>query len=245
MRSMTHSATTAVSMLALAIGLGQPVAAQQPPWPDGCSVGLPFYVQQGLDAIFLQACDAHDRCWAQCNGPSPPYLGLAHRNQCNLDFLADMESACIIESAAIAFPLGGFSTAQEFIENCTGVAATFYAAVSTSIATGIFWSAQCIRGCNPDGCANSGLPYPPTCGLGSGPGFCYLMGQPPPPPSPNLCSLINCRTDCDTPAGLICCPFGCTNNPCRLILGDHSPSRKPVLGQDTDEWEQMMGNCGC
>lgn len=88
--------------------------AQQPPWPNGCSVGLGFYIQQGIDGIFLDACDAHDQCWAECNGLAPPYHGLAHRQQCDTDFLYDMETACALEAAFIVFPAGGFDDAEGF-----------------------------------------------------------------------------------------------------------------------------------
>lgn len=206
-----------VAILAAALALAPSSAsAQSPPWPNGCSIMLPFYIQQGIDGIFLGACDRHDLCWGQCNGPSAPYLGLAHRQDCDLTLYGELIGACIAEAAFIAFPIGGFETANDFIQDCGAVATTIYAAVASPLGTPLFWSSQCLRGCNPNACAA----VPPTCGTGVGPGFCYIEA----PPPPNPCQFVNCLTDCDTPLGRLCCIF-C--RPCRP-----QPPEVPLAGED-------------
>lgn len=222
--------------------------AQQPPWPNGCSVGLGFYIQQGIDGIFLDACDAHDQCWAECNGLAPPYHGLAHRQQCDTDFLYDMETACALEAAFIVFPAGGFDDAEDFIQHCAGVGATFYAAVASPIATPVYWASQCVRGCNPDGCSIADEEVPKTCGKGFGPGFCYLIVEPPPPPPPNLCELIDCEEYCGTPIGRVCCPgCGVPPVPCLALPGAGEKdlsSAQPSTPRDLEP-ESRIWNCGC
>lgn len=156
------------------------LAQTSPPWPNGCSVGLAGWAQQGLDAIFNSACDNHDRCWARCNGEAGPYYMLGHRAQCDQTFLSEMTQACALRAAQVALPLGDIDSVTEFISVCEGVALSFYTAVSTPIGTGIYWTSQCLKGCNPEGCWRAGLFFgnpnrPPTCGQFpyTGPGFCY------------------------------------------------------------------------
>ena len=105
--------------------------ASSPPWPNGCSLGLSGWAQQGLDSLFLEACDHHDTCWGQCNGPTSPYLGLGHKAQCDATFLGEMESACILVAPLISLPLGQIQNANQFLETCAELAAASYAAVAT------------------------------------------------------------------------------------------------------------------
>jgi len=108
-----------VLVLILLIAASSSVFAQplEPPWPNGCSVGAPAWVQQGIDGLFLGACDAHDRCWGQCNGQNPTFLDLGDKAQCDLRFLFDMEAACVAIAAVVALPLDGASSAEDFIED--------------------------------------------------------------------------------------------------------------------------------
>ena len=168
----------------------------------GWLLGLPPLLHPAGDRRDLpRGRDNHDRCWAKCaQGPVGPQLGLAHRQQCDLDLLYYMETACVLEAALIVFPTGGIGNAHDFIEYCTATAATFYAAVASPPATPIFWASQCIRGCNGDACATLAASIPLTCGHGFGPYFCYLMPEPPPQPPPNFCSFVDCAEACH-PAG--------------------------------------------
>ncbi|HEX2162975.1 MAG TPA: hypothetical protein VHM02_03415, partial [Thermoanaerobaculia bacterium] len=134
---------------------------------------------------FLGACDNHDRCWRRCNGPDPPYLGLAHRRDCDFRFLLDMEAACAAWSVVLAYPGSGWNDVGDFLEDCSAVAGTFAAAVASPIATRIFWATQCEHGCNPDGCTFAPAPWNPLCGRGQ----CYLylslpFPSPDDPPEP-------------------------------------------------------------
>lgn len=161
----------------------QGVSAQvvTPPWPDGCSVGLPGWAQQGLDSIFNGACDNHDRCWAQCNGARGPFRGLGHRNQCDQTFLSELTAACAIRAGQAIFPLGDIDNVGEFLATCEGLALVMTSAVQSPFGTSIYWRSQCLRGCNPMACMQAGLFFPtpdgrpPTCGKPPyvGPGVCY------------------------------------------------------------------------
>ena len=199
--------TLGLGLAVIALLLSSPAVAQvvTPPHPNGCSVpGLPLWAAQGLDTIFLGACDQHDLCWAQCNGENPPFLGTGHKTSCDLQFLADMSAACLARSAQVALPLGDIDSIQEFIETCEGVAATFYAAVATPLTNAVFNTSQCLRGCNPNACTAVSLPLPATCGNGVGPGFCYLSAN------FNFCNFVNCNNiepgDCQDAALQLCCP---------------------------------------
>lgn len=243
-----------LTVVALAAGalvlLPTAAHAQQPPWPNGCSIGLDYYVQQGIDGLFLGACDRHDLCWGLCNGQNPPFFGNEHRRSCDATFFTEMAQACVVESALLTFPSGDFDTAQDFVENCLGVASVFYAAVSTPIGTGIFWGSQCLRGCNPDACGQVGAPLPPTCGFGVGPGFCYITL---PLPDPDPCLFVDCELACGTPAGWLCC-FNC-EQPCEPAPPDFPPldfSADDSADQDmsvdpngSGPSSVVNGGCGC
>lgn len=162
-------------------------ALTQPPWPNGCSVpGLPLFAANGLNLIFLGACNQHDQCWATCNGPNPPYNGLGHKAQCDLAFLAQMEAACVIWSGLLAYPGSGWASAGDFLDDCTQVAATFSLAVNTPPGFNIYWRSQCCRGCNPTGCSTAvpPLPMPFLCGNGQCYGSFPIPPRPIPPPFP-------------------------------------------------------------
>jgi hypothetical protein len=178
-------AITMVAMVNLCLVQAPSTEAQtQPPWPDGCSIGLPLFIQQGLDGIFLTACTKHDLCWARCNGPSPPYLGLDHKIKCDALFLLDMEAACAAWSVVVSYTGSGWSDPEDFLADCSAVAATMAVAVSQPLkALHTFWASQCLRGCNPDGCAKSGVPWNPACGRT----LCYsnvIFPEPSPPTQP-------------------------------------------------------------
>lgn len=177
-------AITMVAMVNLCLVQAPSSEAQtQPPWPDGCSIKLPLFVQQGLDGIFFTACTKHDLCWGRCNGPSPPYLDLEHKVQCDFLFLLDMEAACAAWSAVISYSGSGWSDAEDFLADCSAVAAMMAAAVSQPLGTiTTFWRSQCTNGCNPDGCANSDAVWNPECGVSR----CYSNSfpQPSPPTQP-------------------------------------------------------------
>jgi hypothetical protein len=182
-RKLFHAALIVAIAAGACLALGPPAEAQSCvagpiPWPDGCSVPYsPEWVRRGLDKIFLGACINHDYCYATCNGPTPPYLGLSWKAGCDAQLGVDMATACAVEAAVIAFPLDDIPDAETFLEVCGGVAATFTASVAL-FGSGAFWSDQCCLGCSPDGCANSGQFLPATCGTGYGNGFCYV--NPPP-----------------------------------------------------------------
>lgn len=123
MRSYRRTNPLAVALILLLSMLAGPGEAEaqtcagitEPPWPNGCSIGAPLLVQNGLDLAFLGACNDHDQCWAQCNGPNPPYLGLGHKLQCDLTFLAHMEAACVFWSGLLAYPASGWVDADDFL----------------------------------------------------------------------------------------------------------------------------------
>ncbi len=56
--------------------------------------------------------------------------------------------------------------------------------VSTPIGTGLYWSSQCLRGCNPMACMQAGLFFPtpdnrpPTCGQPPYTGHYFFYYQP-------------------------------------------------------------------
>lgn len=161
--------------------LATPAGAQTtPPWPDGCSVGLPLFIQNGLDRIFFAACTHHDFCWARCNPPGGPYLGLSHKFQCDGFFLAEMEAACAAWAVVLSFPGSGWSDSGAFFEDCSAVAATFATAVGvTPAGLSRFWQSQCERGCNLQACALA--PSAQYCSRSN----CTQIPPPiPPPPEP-------------------------------------------------------------
>src|SRR5258708_23711120 len=83
------------------------------PWPDGCSVpGAPGLVQLGLNGIFLDACNNHDRCYAACNPEFGPYFGEGHKLACDATLGSEMGEACAFWAGQFAFPIAGFQTAQ-------------------------------------------------------------------------------------------------------------------------------------
>lgn len=185
-------------VVVLGMGIAGGAQAQTPPYPNGCSVGLPLWAQHGLDAIFNGACDNHDNCWAQCNGARGPFFGLQHRGQCDQAFLGDLTAACALRGAQLAFPIVGLEGGEslaEFLAVCEGVALSFYGAVSTPIGTGLYWTSQCLRGCNPMACMQSGFFFPtsdgrpPTCGHPpyTGHFFCYRQ-----PYTPDYCDFHQC-----------------------------------------------------
>jgi len=128
--------------------LPAPAGAQTtPPWPDGCSIGLPLFIQNGLDRIFFAACTHHDFCWARCNPPGGPYLGLSHKFQCDGFFLAEMEAACAAWSVVLSYPGSGWSDSGAFLEDCSAVAATMATAVGvTPPGLSRYWQSQCQSG---------------------------------------------------------------------------------------------------
>lgn len=166
-----------------------PVQLAEAQIPNGCGTPqIPGWLANGLDTIFVGACDRHDLCWGQCNGPNPPYLGIGHKLSCDAQFLAEMEAVCLAVSAALAFPVGEADDAGEFLEICTEVAATFYGIVSINVFS--YWNSQCENGCNPTACMNAGRSLPSECGNGR----CYTNSPPPPPPSFCDCDF---DSDCD------------------------------------------------
>lgn len=175
-----RSTIPALAIFALLFFTAQPGPAQfcgptVPPWPDGCSIGLPQFVQNGLNGIFFNACNNHDVCWAQLNDPWGPCLGLGHKAQCDFLFLAHMEAACLVWAGALSFPGSGWVDAGEFLDDCEAVAGTFYVAVNTSFGFLIYNNSQCCRGCNTNTCNLLGLVLPSQCfgACGSGgPGPC-------------------------------------------------------------------------
>lgn len=151
-----------------------------PAWPDGCSISLPSFIQNGLNWIFLDACNYHDSCWAQMNPPFGHCLGLWHKTQCDLQFLARMEAACYLWSGVLSYPGSGWVDADDFLGDCTSVASSFYFAVNTTFGFIIYNNSQCLCGCNTDTCAFMFLPLPSWClgGCGSGkPGPCNSVYQ--------------------------------------------------------------------
>lgn len=146
-----------------------------PPWPDGCSVGLPLFIQNGLNGIFFDACNNHDLCWAQLNDPWGPCLGLGHKGLCDFQLLAHMESVCLVWAGALSFPGSGWIDADSFLDDCSAVAGAFYVAVNTPFGFLIYTNSQCCRGCNTNRCNSLGLALPGHCfgACGSsGPGPC-------------------------------------------------------------------------
>lgn len=179
--------TTLVLLLALACTLSTaPVAEAQ--IPNGCGTPqVPGWLANGLDTIFVGACDRHDICWGQCNGADPPYLGVEHKLTCDLQFLAEMEAVCLAVSAFLTFPVGEADSASEFLDICTDVAASFYGIVSVNFPS--YWSSQCTNGCNPEACMILGRALPSGCGNGQ----CYSNPPPPPPPSCECFSDSDCE----------------------------------------------------
>lgn len=181
----TPSSFAALPMLALLflLPMAQVAEAQI---PNGCGTpDVPGWLANGLDTIFVGACDRHDLCWGQCNGPDPPFLGLGHKLSCDAQFLAEMEAVCLAVSATLAYPVGEADNADEFLEICTEVAATFYAIVSANVPG--YWTSQCKNGCNPDACATVGLSLPTACGAG----LCYTDPPPPSSPPPPSCECFD------------------------------------------------------
>jgi hypothetical protein len=151
----------------------------RPPWPDGCSVRLPPFIQNGLDRIFFGACNRHDLCWARCNSQFGPYLDVGHKFGCDFTFLIEMEAACAAWSVVLSYPGSGWIDSDDFLEACSGVAGTFATAVNTPLGFGVFWRSQCARGCNPTACTIS-PPWNPQCGVSQ----CFVYAPLPGPPDP-------------------------------------------------------------
>jgi hypothetical protein len=176
MNKIGLSGPFSLSIIALFL-LTAPVLAQTtPPWPNGCSVPLGPWVANGLGRVFLGSCTAHDLCWGQCNGPNPPFLGTAHKVECDLRFLANMESAFLLLTPLVALPFGQINNITDFLEHCTEVAVTFYIAVATPLTNGNFRRSQCRNGCNRDACTQEGIEFPAECNMGQ----CYPAPQLPP-----------------------------------------------------------------
>lgn len=196
--SLVRFRAIAVALAALlVIGLlAAPAIAQSPPHPNGCSIaGGVQWIQQGLDRLFLGACNRHDQCWAQCNSPDPPYLGLAHKLQCDATFFVEMEAACVAIAATLSFPLDDIDNAEDFLEVCATATAAFSAAVASPLTIPLFNTSQCIRGCNTGICGFTPLP---PCGVTR----CYV--DTPPFPPLDSCLFVDC-TQCVGPAARRCC----------------------------------------
>jgi hypothetical protein len=178
MRQAKHSGTRSFALLFSLLALFQtaPAAHAEVPWPDGCTLttsstkpSLQIWLQQGLDKIFLGACNHHDRCYGTCNTENPPYLGTSFKTSCDVTLLIELEAACTLWAGILTFPIDDdLQTAQNWITYCNGVLApSMFAAVSL-FGTNAFWGDQCVRGCNPNGCQNhvppQSFPPVPSCG---------------------------------------------------------------------------------
>ncbi len=193
------------------------------PWPDGCTLttsstkpALQIWLQQGLDTIFLGACSHHDRCYAQCNGESPPFLDGSHKTSCDVTLLIEMEDACTLWASLLTFPIDDdLQTADDFILYCNGgLAPGIFGAVSL-FGDGAYAGDQCTKGCNPNYCP--GQTVPSTCGglvppgpntyslpAPEAPGVCYIRHEFNPPPDPIFPPpILACQF-------VSCCSYSCT-----------------------------------
>src|SRR4051795_1006939 len=109
-RSRTSSLTSLCGLLTLFLMAAAAHAAV--PWPDGCTLtpfkvkpALQIWLQQGLDKIFLGACNRHDRCYGQCNGENPPFLDDSHKTSCDITLLIELEDACTLWASVLTFPI--------------------------------------------------------------------------------------------------------------------------------------------
>ncbi len=141
-RRWIRAPVIALLCLLLSLPAGAAPCISKPPWPNGCSVGIPAWIQQGIDGLFLGVCDNHDQCWGQCNGQNPPYLGLPHKNQCNQILLNELLSACLVTSVLVAFPLGDIGDTVEFLAECEALGLGIWAALSTPATDSVFWCSQ-------------------------------------------------------------------------------------------------------
>lgn len=169
-----RSALAAVIVLACALCVPGQATAQfcpvfLPPWPEGCSIHIPLFIQNGLNWIFLDACNNHDLCWAQPNPLFGPCLGYDHKFLCDAAFLFQMEAACAFWATALSFPGSGWVNADDFLDNCSDIAIVFAAAVNTPWGFEIFRTSQCCRGCNANLCGGL-YDLPQGCGIGCGSG---------------------------------------------------------------------------
>lgn len=207
-------------------------------WRDGCSIPLvgdvpllSVALRRGLDWFLFLACDRHDLCFAKCNHPDGPYLGLPHKAQCNLDFLIEWEAACVIWAPIMEELYPG--SLEEFLAACGAAGAATYA--GEVILDGPFLRQQCQQGCNPDACRDLGQALPATCGGGPRPGpdwtavmyqpdqhqVCYYWQPPPPPQDPDPdplplpwdpCARVFCSwNDCYCDALEFFCCGGCSS----------------------------------
>ena len=173
-----------IALLGLALTIGAPAPAEaqtcfsfSPPYPNGCSVPIPVeFVQNGLNYLFLGACNRHDLCYATRNPSSGPCLGFGTKAFCDLEFLGRLEAACGFWAGLLIYPTSGWDDAEDFFGDCSVVAGTFYGAVA-AFGSGAFVTRQCCEGCNRDLCTGGFLPI-----------GCPLPGCnapiPPPPPNP-------------------------------------------------------------
>jgi hypothetical protein len=168
-RSRTPSLAILCGLLASFLVIGAAHAGV--PWPDGCTLptsikpALLVWFQQGLDKLFLGACNRHDRCYATCNAEDPPYLGTSDKTSCDTILFIEMEDACTLWAGILSFPIDDdLQTAQDWLTYCNGTLAPFIYSAVTLFGTNAFWGDQCTLGCNPDGCQIRGLPFPSTCG---------------------------------------------------------------------------------
>lgn len=187
------------------LGVAAPASAQvcltyTPPYPNGCSIPfVPLFVANGLDFIFLGACNSHDNCYGTRNPVQGPCLDSGLRHTCDASFLAHMEAICVFYSGLLAYPASGWEDADDFFEDCTSIAGVFYGAV---VAGGFdaFRRRQCCIGCNREMCNSLGELFPAICPR---PGCGTAQPPPPPPPPPPPCDLgmANTRTWIVAPNG--------------------------------------------
>lgn len=178
-----RSSLISVITLTILLGTGGPATGQfcsgSPiPVPNGCSVPfIPLFVANGLNYIFLGACNNHDRCYATTNPPAGNCLGFGTKFFCDGIFLVRMEAACALYASILAYPASGWVDADDFLEDCSYVSGLFFAAVAIG-GSNAFRNRQCCDGCNRDMCDAIGQPLPSFCPF---PGCGY---EPPPPPGP-------------------------------------------------------------
>lgn len=144
-----------ISLFILGFALAPPAMAQ------GCTLGLPSSIENALDSLLLGACDRHDACWRTLNSCGGPYLDATWKANCDLQFLADLTGVCVTATTIITFPNVDFSNAEDFLQACEAGAAAAYAGVS--VAFPVWYTTQCINGCNRDACQRAGLTLPPYC----------------------------------------------------------------------------------
>jgi len=171
--------------------------------PNGCgAAGGRAFPNRFGPVNFRQCCDPHDICFGTCN---------SDRDDCDLDFLTCLLSACVTG-------LGSLALIPRLLLTCNAIATTYFIGVQSPFGTTAYENAQTARCdcCAEESCGSCSSPavcgsfsacgpgFPCLCFTGpNGEGVCARGDRP-------LCDVIlPCTSSSQCPTG-----FGCAVNTC-------------------------------